>query len=128
MIDYAGAGRILDALAEAWVSFDGDAWVDLFTEDAELLQDPFDAPLIGRNALRADLLAAARIEEQVEFTWERHWVVPPTILAPWRMSYVHRETRARVSFAGFASLEIAGGGRIARARWWYFRHETPAPG
>ena len=27
---------------------------------------------------------AAEVEEQVEFTWERHWFVSPTILAPWR--------------------------------------------
>lgn len=128
MIDYAAAGRLLDAMADARVGFDGDAWVDLFSEDAVLQQDPFEPPLVGRNALRADLLEAAESEEQVEFTWERHWVVPPTILAPWRMSYIHRQRRARVSFAGFATLEIAEDGRIARARWWYFRRETPARG
>lgn len=128
MIDYATAGRLLDAMADAWVRFDGDGWVDLFTPDAVLQQDPFEPALIGHNALRADLLAAAEIEEQVEFTWERHWVVPPTILAPWRMSYVHRQSRARVSFAGFATLEIADDGRIARSHWWYYRHETTATG
>ena len=128
MIDHAAAGRLLDAMANAWVAFDGDAWVDLFTEDGVLQQDPFDPPLIGHNALRADLLEASEIEEQVEFSWERHWVVPPTILAPWRMNYIHRHSRTRVSFAGFATLEIAGDGRITRARWWYFRRETPSHG
>ncbi len=128
MIDHATAGRLLDGMAKAWVTFDGDAWVDLFTPDAVLRQDPSEPAIIGRNALRADLLAAAEIEEQVEFTWERHWVVPPTILAPWRMSYVHRQSRALVSFAGFATLEIADDGRIARSRWWYYRHETPVAG
>jgi len=128
MIDHAAAGTLLDAMAEAWVAFDGDAWVNLFTEDAVLQQDPFDPPLVGRNALRADLLEAAGFEEQVEFNWERHWVVPPTILAPWRMSYIHRHSRTRVSLAGFATLEIAEDGRIARARWWYLRRETPARG
>ena len=126
MIDHAAAGRLLDALADARVTFDGDAWVDLFTDDAMVRQDPFLPPLVGRNALRADLLEAARVEEQVEFTWERHWVVPPTILAPWRMSYIERGTRARVSLAGFATLEIADDGRIARARRWYHRREAPA--
>lgn len=126
MIDYATAGRLLDALAVARVTFDGDAWVDLFTPDAVLQQDPFEPPLIGGNALRAHVNAAAEIEEQVEFTWERHWVVPPTILAPWRMNYTHRQSRARVSLAGFATLEIADDGRIVRSRWWQYRHETPA--
>ncbi len=109
-------------------SFDGDAWTSLFTDDSVLQRDPADPPLSGHNALRADLLAASAIEEQVAFTWERHWVVPPTILAPWRMSYVDRRNRSRVSFTGFATLEVAGDGRIARSRWWYFRHEAPTTG
>jgi hypothetical protein len=125
MIDYAAGGELLEAMARAWVAFDGDAWVDLFTEDAESHQDPFGPPLVGHNALRADLLHASEVEEQVEFTIERHWVVPPTILAAWHLSYVHRDTRSRVRLAGFVTLEVAADGRIARARWWYNRHETP---
>ncbi len=128
MIDHATAGDLLDALARARVAFDGDAWVGLFTEDAESLQDPFGPPIVGLNALRADLLAASRVEEQVEFVVERHWVVSPTILASWRRGYVHRVTRARVRIAGFVTLEIAGDGRIARARWWSIRDEAPAAG
>lgn len=126
MLDYAAAGELLERLSGAWVTFDGDAWVDLFTEDAESHRDPFEPPLVGRNALRADLLAAAEVEEQVEFTIERHWVVGPTILAAWHLSYVHRTTRSRVRLAGFLTLEVAADGRIARARWWYNRRETAA--
>lgn len=128
MIDYATAGVLLDALARARVELDGDAWVDLFTADAESHQDPFAPPLVGWNALRADLLHTSEVEEQVEFTVERHWVAPPTILAAWHLSYVHRQTRSRVRVAGFVTLEVAADGRIARARWWYNRHETPAAG
>lgn len=127
-IDHAAASDLLERMAEARVSFDGDGWTGLFTDDAVLQRDPVDPPLVGHNALRADLLAASSIEEQVAFTWERHWVVPPTILAPWRMSYVDRRSRARVSLAGFATLEVAPDGRIARSRWWYFRHKTPTTG
>jgi len=127
-VDYAAAGRLLEAMAEARVSFDGDAWTDLFTQDAVSQADAAEPPVVGHNALRAELLAAAEAQEQVEFTWERHWVVPPTILAPWRMSFVDRHSRARVSFDGFAALEIGQDGRIARSRWWYFRRETPATG
>ena len=128
MIDHASAGRLLDALAAALISFDGDAWVDLFTPEGVFQRDPFEPALTGSNALRAELHAAALIEEQVEFTWERHWVVPPTILAPWRMSYIQRQSRARVSLAGFATFEIADDGRVAWSRWWQVRRETPKTG
>ena len=128
MIDHAAAEDLLDAMTHARVAFDGDAWVALFTEDSEVHLDPFGPPLVGHNALRAALLEASRVEEQVEFTVERHWVVPPTILASWHLSYVHRVTRARVRCAGFVTLEVAGDGRVARARWWSIRSETPVVG
>ena len=31
MIDYAAAGDVLEAYGRAWETFDGDAWVALFT-------------------------------------------------------------------------------------------------
>jgi len=127
-IDHAGATDLLERMAAARIAFDGDAWTALFTEDAVSQGDPSEPPLVGHNALRAELLAAAEVQERVEFTWERHWVVAPTILAPWRMSYVDRQSHVRVSFAGFATLEIDQDGRIARSRWWYFRRNAPATG
>ena len=59
MVDYATGGDLLEAYGRAWEAFDGDAWVALFTEDAEYHEDPFEAPLVGHNALRAYLLESA---------------------------------------------------------------------
>ncbi|MEO7663515.1 MAG: nuclear transport factor 2 family protein, partial [Candidatus Limnocylindrales bacterium] len=120
------AATLLERYATAWADHDGDAFVALHTEDAESVEDPFKPPLVGSNALRQRLLDAAEAEEQVEFTFERHWVVAPTILAPWHASYVDRDSRARVRMAGFATFEIADDGRIRRARFWSNRAETPA--
>lgn len=125
-LTYASAGALLERYARAWCDFDGDAFVDLHTSGAESHADPFQTPLVGHNAIRRNLLAASEFQEQVEFVFERHWVVPPTILAAWHASYVHRRTRARVRLAGFATFEIADDGRISRARQWYNRAETPA--
>jgi len=125
-VTYAVAADLLERYRRAWCAWDGDAFTDLHTPDAVSHDDPFGAPLVGRNAIRRNLLDASQIEEQVEFVFERHWVVDPTILAAWHASYVHRQTRARVRFAGFATFEIAGDGRISRARYWYNRAETPA--
>ena len=62
MTEYAAAGEWLDAYGRAWMTFDGDAWVGLFTDDAEYHEDPFGVPLVGHNALRAYLLEAAASE------------------------------------------------------------------
>ena len=35
MVDYAAAGDLLEKYGDAWATFDGDAWVALFSDDAE---------------------------------------------------------------------------------------------
>ena len=127
-LDHATAGDLLDRYRQAWETFDGDAWADLFSEDVEYYEDPFGGPLVGRNAVRAYLLEAAENQQQVEMTVERHWVLPPTVLASWHASYVRRRDSARVRLAGFMTLESAEDGRIARFREWYHRRETGSAG
>jgi hypothetical protein len=82
--------------------------------------------VIGRNAIRAYLLAESERQEQVEVTFERHWVAGSTVLAVWHASYVKRSDRARVRLAGFMVMELADDHRIARFREWWHRRETSA--
>lgn len=118
MIDYAAAGDLLAAYGEAWRTFDGDAWVALFTEDAEYHVDPFAAPMVGHNALRAYLLASAETQRDVEFTVERHWVSGTTVLAAWHATWTGRSDGQRARLAGFLTAEIAAEGRVGRFREW----------
>jgi ketosteroid isomerase-like protein len=127
-LDHAAATDLLERYGRAWESFDGDAWTDLFADDVEYHEDPFADPMVGHNAVRAYLLQAAERQQDVEFTVERHWVLPPTVLAAWHASYIRRSDRARVRLAGFMTLEIAGDGRIARLREWWHRLESAATG
>ena len=123
--DYAAAGDLLERYGRAWEAFDGDAWVELFTDDVEYRDDPFEEPMIGRNAVRAYLMDAAGRQREVDFTIERHWFVDPTVLAAWHAAYLRQADRARVRLIGFMTLEMRDG-RIARLREWYHRRETPA--
>jgi len=125
-VDQASAGDLLDRYKRAWETFDGDAWTDLFTEDAEYHADPFEPPLVGSNAIRAYLVEASRTQDQVDLTVERHWVVGPTVLAAWHASHIRLPTRVRVRLAGFMTLEIVDDGRIGRFREWWHRRETPS--
>lgn len=118
MVDYAAAGEVLEAYGHGWEAFDGDAWVAIFTEEAEYHEDPFGEPLVGHNALRAYLLDAAASQRDVEFTVERHWVSGPTILAAWRATFTRRESGRLVRMAGFLTAEAAPDGRISRFREW----------
>ena len=118
MILYATAGDLLAAYGRAWETFDGDAWVAIFGDEAEYHNDPFGPPLIGRNALRAYLLDAAAAQRDVEFTIERHWVSGSTILAAWHVAFVRQSTGQLVRQAGFLTMEVAGDGRVERFREW----------
>jgi ketosteroid isomerase-like protein len=124
-IDYAAATDLLERYGRAWQAFDGDAWVDLFTDDVEYHEDPFEPPLVGHNAVRAYLLEAAELQEEVTFTVERHWVVDPTILVVWHAGYIQRSDRARIRLAGFMTLEMRDA-KIARLREWYHRRPSSA--
>jgi ketosteroid isomerase-like protein len=126
-LDHAAASDLLERYRRAWESFDGDAWTDLFTDDVEYHEDPFEPALVGHNAVRAYLLEASGRQQDVEFTVERHWVAGSTVLAAWHASYVQRTDDARVRLAGFMTMEVADDGRIARFReWWHRRESTSA--
>jgi ketosteroid isomerase-like protein len=128
-IDYAAAGDLLEAYGRARVTFDGDAWVDLFEPEATWQVDPFEPPLTGHNDLRRFLLDASRQEEQVTFTVERHWVSGDTILASWHLSFIDQQTTARVRRSGFLTATVGTDGRIAQSRtWWMDAPVAPAEG
>ena len=124
-LDHAAGEELLERYGRAWMAFDGDAWTDLFTEDVEYREDPFEPAIVGHNAVRAYLLEESERQQDVEFTVERHWVADPTVLAVWHASYVQRTDLARVRLAGFLTMEVADDGRIARFREWWHRRETP---
>lgn len=118
MIGYAEAGDLLATYGRAWETFDGDAWIAIFTDEAEYHEDPFGTPLVGHNALRAYLLDASTSQRDVEFTIERHWVSGDTVLAAWHVTFTRQGSGRLVRMAGFLTAEVAPDGRIARFREW----------
>ena len=106
------------------MTYDGDAFTDLFAETAEVSLDPFATPLAGHNALRAYLNDAAERERYFDLAIERHWVVG-------RHGRSRHGTRAgtgssddaKIRQAGFLSAEVGEDGRIARLRMWAVTRE-----
>ena len=127
-LDHAAGEDLLERYGRAWETFDGAAWTDLFTDDVEYREDPFEPPVVGHNAVRAYLLEASERQQDVEFTVERHWVSGSTVLAAWHASYIQRADQARVRLAGFLTMEVADDGRIARFREWWHRRESTGAG
>jgi ketosteroid isomerase-like protein len=125
MVDYAAAGDLLEKYGDAWETFDGDAWVALFSDDAEYHEEPFGEPLVGHNAIRAYLLDASASQRDVDFTVERHWVSGETILAAWHSTFTRVPSGENARIAGFLTAEVDSDGRISRFReWWMVAPRT----
>ncbi len=122
-LSYAQGHDLLTSLVLARRRYDGDAYTDLFTEDAQLVLDPFTPALAGHNALRAYLLEAASAERYYDLAIERHWVAGDTVLAAWHASWNRTAAEAKVRQAGFLSAEIGGDGRIVRLKLWTVTRE-----
>jgi hypothetical protein len=122
-IGYPQAFDLLEAYTDARKRHDGDAYVELFAEAAELVLDPFEPPLVGHNALRAYLLEAADAERYYDLAIERHWVSGGTVLAAWHASWNRVGDDAKVRQAGFLSAEVGEDGRIVRLRLWTVARE-----
>ena len=116
-VDYAWAGDFLDRFVEARTAFNISPFAELFVEDGVLQPDPFEAPLMGTNAIRAYLLQRADAEADVDLIIERHWVSGSTVLAAWHGSYRQRPDRGHVRESGFLTAEMKSG-RCARLRIW----------
>lgn len=122
-ITYAQGHDLLTALVAARRGYDGDAYTALFTDEAEVVLDPFAPPLAGHNALRAYLNDAAEAEWSYDLAVERHWVSGDAVLAAWHASWNRRSDQAKVRQAGFLSAEIGEDGRIVRLKHWTVTRE-----
>jgi len=117
-ITYAEAHDLLGRLVEARLQYLDDALVDQFAETCDVLIDPFEAPLVGHNALRAYLNDAAEAERWFDLAIERHWVSGSTVLAAWHASWTRNADEAKVRQAGFRASEMGEDGRIERLKVW----------
>lgn len=117
-ITHGDAQDLLAAYKQGWERRSPDVIVELFGTDIDYRPDPFAAPLIGLNAVRALWNDIAATHAHVEFDAERIWVSGATVLASWHAAYTRRTTAERVRARGFMTLELGGDGRVQRFRQW----------
>jgi uncharacterized protein (TIGR02246 family) len=114
-----GAGQdLLAAWKRAWEARDADAFVALFTEDADARFDPFSESSVGANAIRASINQLVAGARNTEFDAERIWVTDRSVLASWHGASTDPATAERTRHRGFLAFDLAPDGRIARLRGW----------
>jgi len=114
-----GAGQdLLAAWKRAWQARDVDAFLDLFSDDADMRPDPFEESLLGSVAIRAywNVFAAERVNAELDA--ERIWVKDRTVLASWHGATTDRRTAERFRHRGFLVFDLDAAGAITRLRGW----------
>jgi limonene-1,2-epoxide hydrolase len=109
---------LLAAYKLAWERRDPDAAVALYAEGAEHRDDPFDAPLMGTNAIRALWNQRAASQANVEFDAERVWTAAAWVLSSYHAAYTERSNADRIRRRGFLAFELDDEKHILRARDW----------
>ncbi len=115
----------LDSYGAAWQDGDAQAAIDLFTDDAEYYETPFDDPMVGRDAIqRYWSEGAGESQKDVRFLHETMTVVGAKGLARWQATFVRIPSGNHVVLDGFLMAEFDGEAKCSVFREWWHRRET----
>jgi ketosteroid isomerase-like protein len=126
-LDIDNFNRWLDAYGAAWQDGDAEAAMALFAMDAEYYENPFDDPMVGKDAIhRYWSDGAGESQRDVRFVHEAIAVVESTGLAHWQAAFVRIPSGNHVELDGFLMAEFDASGRCAVFREWWHRREEGA--
>lgn len=129
MLDEATFAAWLESYGRAWQEGDPALIVDLFTADAAYFEVPFDAPIVGREAIRHYwTVGAQQSQTAVTFTYRILGVRGNDGVAHWKATFTRLPSRNRVRLDGIllATFDREGKCRVFR-EWWHRQEEAPLP-
>lgn len=112
----------LEAYGESWETHDEDRFVALFTETATYSENPFDAPRVGSDAIRAYFGLMAQHQQDVSFRFDVLATTP--VLVRWWASYTKAVNGEPTRLDGIFLLEFDQHRCISLHEWW---HADPSP-
>ena len=114
----------LEAYGDAWQSGDAQAAIELFSDDAEYYETPFDDPMVGRDAIQRYWSAGPeKSQQEVHFSHQAVAVVESKGLAQWQASFVRIPSGNQVELDGFLVAKFDGTGKCSVFREWWHRRE-----
>jgi hypothetical protein len=107
----------LERYGGAWEAHDGEAAAALFADDASYHWGPFEAALVGREAIRDRWTAATDGQGKVSFSAEVLGVDGMRAFARWKVSMSPASGEIRLD--GIFVLDFAEDGRCLRLQEWW---------
>ena len=115
----------LDRYIEAWRSYDPNAIGDLFSEDVSYRYQPYEDPVIGRQALVDDWLREPDTAGSWQASYAPYAVDGDRAVAVGESRYLHEDGSLRTVFHNVFLLRFDGEGRCAEfTEYW---RERPQP-
>ena len=112
----------LEAYGRASRDNDPAASADLFTQDAEYYETPFDKPMIGRQAIYEYWERGAQRLKDKESAYQVLAVSDNLGIARWQARFTVIETGKRLALDCIFLVEFDEGGRCRRFReWWHLQ-------
>jgi ketosteroid isomerase-like protein len=113
--------RWLDNYVRAWKSYDPQAIGDLFTEDARYFYDPFNRPILGRDAIVESWLAEPDEPGTYDARYEPVLVEGNRAMAVGRSIYYEEDgTTLNTEWSNVFLLTFDDQGRCSQYQEWYF--------
>jgi hypothetical protein len=115
----------LDAYFSAWQAGDADAAVELFSDDAQYHETPFDGLMVGREAIhRYWHEGAGEAQKDVHYSYSALAIVENSGLARWQASFARVPSGRYVELDGFLMAEFSTAKHCSVFREWWHRRET----
>ncbi|MGH2723928.1 MAG: nuclear transport factor 2 family protein [Actinomycetota bacterium] len=125
-MDRAAVEGWLERYGRAWETRDPGAAAELFTEDAEYREKPFDEPMTGRAAIYRYWSEIPETQRDIAFGFETLSVDGERAIVRWWASYVKIRNGEPTRLDGVFLLEFAEDGRCRSLREWWHAHPSPA--
>lgn len=122
LLDETTFGAWLDAYKAAWESRDPKAAAGLFTGDAIYHEMPFDAPIVGTEAIAAYWARAVAGQRDVRFTSEILACTEDQGVCHWHCSFIGVPGGETIDLDGIFRCRFSAPGRVSHFQeWWHIR-------
>ena len=113
--------RWLNQLGQAWEQDDAELAASLFDEQVVYQEDPFEPPIVGREAVRQYWLEGLGTQSAVAFSGKVLAVDGEVGVVNWKVEFVRVSTGARVLLDGVSMGRFVNGKAVEWREWWHRR-------
>ena len=119
----------VDSYGQAWIDGDADAIAELYAQDAEYYETPYEDHFLGLEAIRKYWTQGAGISQKdVKFSYNVLAVMENSGLAQFWASFLRIPSGNFVELDGIILAEFNEGGKCHIFREWWHRREMDKKG